>query len=96
MIDVQQADFLRTLESCIALGTPVLLQNVLEELDPSLAPVLNKALIKNGKERNRDGGLPFPFLFDMEWLMCGAINLMKEFYIEPFWFSSKASYHFVS
>lgn len=48
---MQQADFLRTLENSIQFGTPVLLQNVQEELDPSLGPILNKALIKQGETK---------------------------------------------
>ena len=48
IIDLQQSDFLRTVENSVQFGTPVLLQNVEEELDPSLAPVLNKAIIKIG------------------------------------------------
>ena len=47
-IDLQQHDFLRTLENAIQFGTPVLLQNVQETLDPSLAPILNKAVVKQG------------------------------------------------
>ncbi|KAL5251273.1 hypothetical protein ACHWQZ_G016836 [Mnemiopsis leidyi] len=47
-IDLQQYDFLRTLENSIQFGTPVLLQNVQESLDPSLAPILDKAVIKQG------------------------------------------------
>ena len=49
IIDLQQSDFLRTLENAIQFGFPVLLQNVFEELDPSLTPVLNKSIIKHGK-----------------------------------------------
>lgn len=48
VIDLQQADYLRTLENAIQFGSPVLLQNVFEELDPSLAPVLNKSIVKQG------------------------------------------------
>ncbi|XP_065644391.1 dynein axonemal heavy chain 2 isoform X2 [Hydra vulgaris] len=48
IIDLQQPDFLRTLENAIQFGIPVLLQNVFEELDPSLTPLLNKSLIKQG------------------------------------------------
>jgi dynein heavy chain len=48
IIDLQQPDFLRTLENSVQFGTPVLLQNVQEELDPSLGPILNKSLIKHG------------------------------------------------
>ncbi|XP_030837708.1 dynein heavy chain 2, axonemal [Strongylocentrotus purpuratus] len=48
IIDLQQSDFLRTLENAIQYGFPVLLQNVQEELDPALAPILNKSIIKQG------------------------------------------------
>lgn len=48
IIDLQQPDFLRTLENAIQFGTPVLLQNIQESLDPSLQPVLNKAYTKQG------------------------------------------------
>ena len=48
VIDLQQPDFLRTLENSVQFGNPVLLQNVQEELDPSLGPILNKSLIKKG------------------------------------------------
>jgi dynein heavy chain len=41
-------DFMRKLESCIQFGYPLLLENVLEELDPALEPVLKKAIIKAG------------------------------------------------
>ena len=30
------------------LGHPVLMQDILEELDPSLEPILSKAIIKQG------------------------------------------------
>ena len=49
MIDLQQSDYMRTLEGAIQFGLPVLLQNVQERLDPSLDPVLNKSLMKIGK-----------------------------------------------
>ena len=39
---------MRTLENAIQFGTPVLLQNIQEQLDPSLTPVLNKAYTKQG------------------------------------------------
>ena len=50
IIDLQQSDFLRTLENAIQYGFPVLLQNVQEELDPALAPILNKSIIKQGMD----------------------------------------------
>ena len=48
VIDLQQSDYMRTLESAIQFGLPVLLQNVHENLDPSLDPILNKSIIKVG------------------------------------------------
>ena len=49
MIDLQQHDYIRTLETAIQFGLPVLLQNVHEVLDPSLDPILNKSIVKIGK-----------------------------------------------
>ena len=44
----ESGDYLRTLENAIQFGLPVLLENVGEELDPSLEPVLLKQLFKSG------------------------------------------------
>ncbi|GCC21887.1 hypothetical protein chiPu_0000269 [Chiloscyllium punctatum] len=41
-------DYMRTLENCIQFGTPLLLENVGEELDPSLEPLLLKQVFKQG------------------------------------------------
>ncbi|KAF3697610.1 Dynein heavy chain 2, axonemal Axonemal beta dynein heavy chain 2 Ciliary dynein heavy chain 2 [Channa argus] len=48
IIDCQMPDYLRVLENAIQFGNPVLLQNVQQELDPSLNPVLNKSLTRIG------------------------------------------------
>ncbi|KAI5104428.1 dynein heavy chain 2, axonemal isoform X1 [Silurus meridionalis] len=48
LIDLQMHDFLRVLENAVQFGSPVLLQNVKEDLDPSLAPILNKSLTRVG------------------------------------------------
>lgn len=50
VIDLQQSDYMRTLESSIQFGLPVVLQNVQEKLDPSLDPVLNKSLMRIGRD----------------------------------------------
>lgn len=42
-------DYLVVVERAIQFGTPVLLQNVQEELEPSLNPVLNKSLTRIGQ-----------------------------------------------
>ena len=47
----ESGDYLRTLENAIQFGLPVLLENVGEELDPSLEPVLLKQLFKSGGQR---------------------------------------------
>ena len=41
-------DFLRNLENCIQFGTPVLLENVGESLDPALEPLLQKQTFQQG------------------------------------------------
>uniref|UniRef100_A0A8B9EN99 Dynein axonemal heavy chain 12 n=1 Tax=Anser cygnoides TaxID=8845 RepID=A0A8B9EN99_ANSCY len=48
VIKVSDADYMRTLENCIQFGTPLLLENVGEELDPSLEPLLLKQTFKQG------------------------------------------------
>ncbi|XP_069805044.1 dynein axonemal heavy chain 2 isoform X1 [Dendropsophus ebraccatus] len=48
VIDLQMPDYMRILEQAIQFGTPVLLQNVQEDLDPSLSPILNKSVTKVG------------------------------------------------
>jgi len=42
IIKLTDSDYLRTLENCIQFGKPVLLENVGEDLDPSLTPILLK------------------------------------------------------
>ncbi|EGF78014.1 hypothetical protein BATDEDRAFT_91203 [Batrachochytrium dendrobatidis JAM81] len=48
VIDLKQHDYLRTLEKAIQFGTPVLLQGVLDVLDPSFDSILNKSIVKKG------------------------------------------------
>uniref|UniRef100_A0A8B9L9M7 Dynein axonemal heavy chain 12 n=1 Tax=Astyanax mexicanus TaxID=7994 RepID=A0A8B9L9M7_ASTMX len=48
VIKLTDADYMRTLENCIQFGTPLLLENVGEELDPSLEPLLLKQIFKQG------------------------------------------------
>ncbi|CAG2187901.1 DNAH [Mytilus edulis] len=45
---LSDADFVRTLENCIQFGTPVLMENLGEELDPLLEPLLSKQTFKQG------------------------------------------------
>ncbi len=46
--DLKAKDFLRELEGAITYGLPYLLQDVEEELDPALEPVLTKSIVKKG------------------------------------------------
>ncbi|RYH30478.1 hypothetical protein EON65_05000, partial [archaeon] len=48
VIKLTDGNYLRTLENSIQFGSPVLLENVGEELDPSLEPLLLKQLFKQG------------------------------------------------
>ena len=48
IIKLTDSDYIRTLENCIQFGTPILLENVGEELDPSLEPLLLRQKFKQG------------------------------------------------
>lgn len=48
IVDFGQSDYLRIMAMAMQFGKPVLLQNVMEVLDPALAPILNKAVIRSG------------------------------------------------
>ena len=51
MIKLTDSDYMRTLENSITFGNPVLLENVGEELDPSLEPLLLKQTFKQCKKK---------------------------------------------
>lgn len=48
IIKLTDGDYLRTLENAVQFGQPVLLENVGEELDPSLESLLLKQIFKQG------------------------------------------------
>lgn len=48
VIDFGMPDFMKVIENAVQFGKTVLLQNVMETLDPSLNPILNKAIVKQG------------------------------------------------
>ncbi|NP_001357813.1 dynein axonemal heavy chain 12 [Mus musculus] len=48
VIKLSDTDYMRTLENCVQFGTPLLLENVGEDLDPSLEPLLLKQTFKQG------------------------------------------------
>lgn len=49
VIRFTNSDYMRTLENCITFGNPVLLENVGEELDPSLESLLLKQTFKQSQ-----------------------------------------------
>ena len=48
LIKLTDGDYMRTLENCVSFGNPLILENVGEELDPSLEPLLLKQTFKQG------------------------------------------------
>jgi len=48
VIKLTDPDYTRTLENCIQFGNPVLLENINEEIDPILEPLLLKQVFKQG------------------------------------------------
>ena len=48
IVDLKMGDWMRQMENAIQFGSPVLIQDVGEELDPALEPVLSKAVTKKG------------------------------------------------
>lgn len=47
---LSEGNYLKTLENCIRFGSPALLENVEDELDPSLEPILLKQISKKGAQ----------------------------------------------
>ena len=48
VVKLNNADYMRVMENAVQFGTPVLLENVAEDLDPSLEPLLLKQTFKQG------------------------------------------------
>lgn len=51
VIKPTDTDYMRTLENCIQFGTPLLLENVGEDIDPSLEPLLLRQTFKQGMRK---------------------------------------------
>lgn len=64
VIKLTDGDYMRTLENCIQFGTPLLLENVGEELDPSLEPLLVKQTFKQGEQVNEGGPSKWRLTFE--------------------------------
>lgn len=52
IIKFSDGNYMRTLENAIQFGKPVLLENVGEDLDPSIEPLLQKQIFKKGNSFN--------------------------------------------
>lgn len=65
VIKLTDGDYMRTLENCIQFGTPLLLENVGGELDPSLEPLLLKQTFKQGA-------------VNVRWLPRGAVGNLEQ------------------
>ena len=48
VVRLSSPNFLRTIENAVSFGTPVLIENVGESLDPVLEPLLTRAIVKTG------------------------------------------------
>ena len=46
VIKLSDANYMRSVENAVQFGSPVLLENLLEEMDPTLEPILQKAVFK--------------------------------------------------
>jgi dynein heavy chain, axonemal len=51
VIDPKQPDFQKTVEYAIQFGCPLLLQDVLEEIDPLLDPIMSRSFITKGSRK---------------------------------------------
>jgi dynein heavy chain len=70
IIKLTEKDFLRTLENGIRYGAPVLLENVGQELDPSLEPVLLKQVFKRaGQLLLRLGDTDVPYSDEFKFMI---------------------------
>ncbi len=70
IIKLTEKEFLRTLENGIRYGAPVLLENIGEELDPSLEPVLLKQVFKKaGQFLLRLGDTDVPYSDEFKFMI---------------------------
>lgn len=69
-IKLSNPKFLPIIETAIRLGQPVLLENVEEQLDPSLEPVLQKNVVKQaGSWVMRLGDTDVPYSWDFKFMV---------------------------
>ena len=70
VIKLSNTKFLQIVENSIRMGNPVLLENIEETLDPSLEPLLNKNIVKQGGQLViRLGDTWVPYSKDFKFMM---------------------------
>ncbi|KAG8459526.1 hypothetical protein KFE25_012861 [Diacronema lutheri] len=70
VVKLSDKDFLRTLENAVRFGKPVILENIGEELDPALEPILLKQTFKqSGSEVIKIGDNTIPYHSDFTFYM---------------------------
>uniref|UniRef100_A0A2C9JUK5 Dynein axonemal heavy chain 7 n=1 Tax=Biomphalaria glabrata TaxID=6526 RepID=A0A2C9JUK5_BIOGL len=75
VIKFTDRDFVRNLENCIQFGTPVLLENVQEEIDPLLEPLLLKQVFKQGGAMCiKLGDSTIEYSFDFKFYMTTSLR----------------------
>ena len=80
IIDLKMPGFLREVENAVQYGFPVLLQDILEEIDPALEPVLSKSILKIGnREVLRLGDKELDYSPDFKLYITTKVNLYRSF-----------------
>ncbi len=69
VVKLTDKDFLRSLENAVRFGKPCLLENVAEELDPALEPILLQQTFKQaGSTVIKLGDSVIPYHDDFKWV----------------------------
>ena len=75
IVKLTDSSYLRTLENAITFGTPVLIENVGEELDPILEPILQKSTFKvSGAEYIKLGDSQIEYSKDFRFYMTTCLR----------------------
>lgn len=75
IIKFTDGNYMRTLETAIQFGKPVLLENVGEDLDPSIEPILQKQIFKKGASWNiRFGDSTIEYSLDFKFYITTKIR----------------------
>ncbi len=73
VVKLTDKDFLRSLENAVRFGKPCLLENVAEELDPALEPILLRQTFKQaGSTVIKLGDSVVPYHDDFKYVACTA------------------------